>query len=66
MEKIDEGNVFNVETNIDPSVKDRSKNDLSKFEKIIADQFWEHMLRQGIDPAKAKKIAKSTFGNYKS
>lgn len=62
MKKINEGNVYNVETNIDLSVKNRSKNDLSNFRKIMMDQFWEHMTRQGIDPVKAKKIVKNTFG----
>lgn len=62
MKKMNEGNVYNVETNIDPSVKNRSKSDLSKFKKIMMDQFWEHMTRQGIDPARAKKIVKNTFG----
>jgi hypothetical protein len=59
---LSEGNVYNVETaNIMPN---RSK-ELDSVNKIMMDQFWAAMERQGISKEKGKLIADTTFG-YKS
>jgi len=60
MKNLNEGNVYNVETS--KSIPDRSK-ELTDVNKIMMDQFWEAMSRQGISPEKAKEIARTTFGD---
>jgi hypothetical protein len=60
MKKINEGNLYNVETS-EPK-KDRS-SELDSVTKIMMDQFWEAMGRQGVTPEKAKMIAKQTFAS---
>ena len=58
MKKINEGNLYNVETS-EPK-KDRS-SELDSVTKIMMDQFWESMKRQGISPEVAKQVAMQTF-----
>jgi hypothetical protein len=60
MKKINEGNLYNVETS-EPK-KDRS-SELDSVTKVMMDQFWEAMGRQGVTPKKAKMIAKQTFAS---
>jgi hypothetical protein len=60
MNKLNEGNVYNVET-AKPAV-DRSK-ELDDTTKIMMDQFWKSMARQSINPEIAKQIAKQTFAS---
>jgi hypothetical protein len=36
-------------------------SELTDVNKIMMDQFWEAMSRQGISPEKAKEIARTTF-----
>lgn len=60
MKEITEGNLYNVET-YGPT-KDRSK-ELDSVTKVMMDQFWESMSRQGITPEVAKVIAKHTFAS---
>jgi hypothetical protein len=60
MKKINEGNVYNVETS--KPKKDRS-SELDDVSNILMGQFWEAMGRQGISKDKAKVIAKQTFGS---
>jgi hypothetical protein len=59
MKKINEGNIYNVETG-EPS-PNRSK-ELDKVNKVMMDQFWAAMERQGISKDKGKLIANKTFG----
>ncbi len=58
MDKLNEGNLYNVETG--EAKADRS-DELEGVEKIMMDQFWQSMLRQKISPEVAKQIAKQTF-----
>ena len=58
MKNLKEGNLYNVETG--KPKKDRS-SELDKVTKVMMDQFWEAMGRQGITPEKARMIAKQTF-----
>ncbi len=58
MNKLNEGNVYNVETS--EIKKDRSE-ELNDVTKIMMDQFWESMKRQGISPEIAKQVAMQTF-----
>jgi hypothetical protein len=58
MDKLNEGNVYNVETS--EIKKDRSE-ELNDVTKIMMDQFWESMKRQGISPEVAKQVAMQTF-----
>ena len=60
MKNINEGNVYNVETS--KPVVNRS-SELDDVNKVMMDQFWEAMSRQGISTEKAKEIAKTTFGD---
>lgn len=58
MDKLNEGNVYNVETS---EIKPNRSDELEDVNKIIMDQFWESMIRQGISSEVAKQIAKQTF-----
>lgn len=58
MIKINEGNLYNVETG-EPK-EDRS-SELVDVENIMMDEFWRSMIRQKISPELAKQIAKQTF-----
>lgn len=60
MKDINEGNLYNVETSTPSS--NRSQ-ELDKVTKVMMDQFWASMKRQGINPELAKIIAKQTFGS---
>ena len=58
MKNLKEGNLYNVETG--KPKKDRS-SELDKVTKVMMDQFWDSMKRQGITPEVAKVIGKHTF-----
>lgn len=58
MNKLNEGNLYNVETG-EPK-EDRS-SELVDVENIMMDEFWRSMIRQKISPELAKQIAKQTF-----
>lgn len=58
MDKLNEGNLYNVETS-EPK-EDRS-SELVDIENIMMDEFWKSMIRQKINPEIAKQIAKQTF-----
>ena len=58
MKNIKEGNLYNVETSKMSSNRSFELNDVNK---IMMDQFWEAMSRQGITTEKAKEIARTTF-----
>lgn len=58
MNRINEGNLYNVETG-EPK-EDRS-SELVDVENIMMDEFWRSMIRQKISPELAKQIAKQTF-----
>lgn len=60
MKDINEGNLYNVETSTPSS--NRSQ-ELDKVTKVMMDQFWASMKRQGINPELAKIIAKHTFAS---
>ena len=60
MDILNEGNLYNIETGT-PSAS-RSQ-ELDKVTKVMMDQFWDSMKRQGINPELAKIIAKQTFGS---
>ena len=60
MKNLKEGNLYNVETST-PSAN-RSQ-ELDKVTKVMMDQFWDSMKRQGITPEVAKVIAKHTFAS---
>jgi hypothetical protein len=58
MNKLKEGNLYNVETS---EIKQDRSEELNDVNKIMMDQFWDSMVRQGISPEVAKQIAKQTF-----
>jgi hypothetical protein len=60
MKDIKEGNLYNVETS---KVSPNRSSELTDVNKIMMDQFWEAMSRQGISPEKAKEISRTTFGD---
>jgi len=60
MKDIKEGNLYNVETS---KMSPNRSSELTDVNKIMMDQFWEAMSRQGISPEKAKEIARTTFGD---
>ena len=60
MKDINEGNLYNVETS---KISPNRSSELTDVNKIMMDQFWEAMSRQGISPEKAKKITRTTFGD---
>ena len=60
MKDINEGNVYNVETS--KPVVNRS-SELDDVNKVMMDQFWDSMSRQGVTSENAKEIIRTTFGN---
>ena len=58
MDKLNEGNLYNVETG-EPKA-DRS-SELKDTTDIMMDEFWKSMARQNISPEVAKQIANQTF-----
>ena len=60
MKDINEGNVYNVETS--KPVVNRS-SELDDVNKVMMNQFWDSMSRQGVTSEKAKEIIRTTFGN---
>jgi hypothetical protein len=58
MDKLNEGNLYNIETG-EPKI-DRS-SELEDTNKAIMDEFWKAMSRQNMSPEVAKQIAKQTF-----
>lgn len=60
MKKLNEGNLYNIQTA--DGKKDRS-DELADTKKVMMNQFWQSMSRQNITPELAKQIAKHTFGD---
>lgn len=58
MNKLNEGNLYNIETS--EQKEDRS-SEVDDVTKAIMDEFWKAMSRQNISPEIAKQIANQTF-----
>lgn len=58
MDKINEGNLYNIETG---EMKVDRSSELDDTTKAMMDEFWKAMSRQNINPEIAKQIAKQTF-----
>lgn len=58
MDKINEGNLYNIETG---EMKADRSSELDDTTKAMMDEFWTAMSRQNINPEIAKQIAKQTF-----
>ena len=58
MDKLNEGNLYNIETS---QIKADRSSELDDVTKAIMDEFWKAMTRQNIDPKVAEQIAKQTF-----
>jgi len=59
MERINENNIYNVET---ADMRPNRSDELVDVKNLIVKNFWQSMARQNVNPDLAKQIAKHTFG----
>ena len=63
MKKINEGNLYNVETATNPSASDQTEYGLKIWNKEMRKQLGQHLARNNETPDRIKQIIATTFGS---